>query len=76
MRSLDGFKGDSRFNTWVYTIVQRQIAKQSWRKQAKELVIEQIAKTGNLSRDLLGQIEKLADTSTASISAWISSTRC
>ena len=43
-------------------IVQRQIAKQSWRKEAKELVIEQIAKTGNLSRDLLGQIEKLADT--------------
>jgi RNA polymerase sigma-70 factor (ECF subfamily) len=26
MRSLDSFKGDSRFNTWVYTIVQRQIA--------------------------------------------------
>ncbi len=26
MRSLDSFKGDSRFNTWVYTIVNRQIA--------------------------------------------------
>jgi RNA polymerase sigma-70 factor (ECF subfamily) len=42
VRSLDNFEQRSRFNTWVYTIVNRQIADYYRRRQRKEAPAEPV----------------------------------
>ena len=47
-------------NKTLRSIVKRQIMQQAWRKQAKELVLEELTRQGVASRGLINQIEKLA----------------
>ena len=47
-------------NKTLRNIVKRQIMQQAWRKQAKELVLEELTRQGVASRGLINQIEKLA----------------
>ena len=47
-------------NKALRSIVKRQIMQQAWRKQAKELVLEELTRQGVASRGLINQIEKLA----------------
>ncbi len=51
-------------NKTLRSIVKRQIMQQAWRKQAKELVLEELTRQGVASRGLINQIEKLAGTGT------------
>ena len=51
-------------NKTLRGIVKRQIMQQAWRKQAKELVLEELTRQGVASRGLINQIEKLAGTGT------------
>ncbi len=66
--ALSGPDGQSRAaqaaleeNETLRAIVSKQLERQAWRQGVKEIVLEQLAQTGNSSRELMELIENLSD---------------